>query len=189
MQTPRRVAIWAAGMAVVLVGVIGAVPVAARQTPTQSPALARELVAELGKKKQDCIIAKDPEVTGQYIAALHLPGLQLLVVSAKFADTAGMDFRMFSGDCMGGYADLNAAVTATDRVIINDLGANGLVALPKKETPRDGISHGGKEVKIDGDAKALKAAKLTAEDFQKTFNEAEQVYAAYLRLLIARLKG
>lgn len=189
MQTPRSISIWAAGVGIALAGTMGAIPVAARQTPTQSPALAKELVAELAKKKQDCIIAKDPEVAGQYIAALHLPGLQLLVVSAKFADTGPMEFRMFSGDCMGGYADINAAVTATDRVVINDLGADGLVALPKKEAPRDGISRGGKEVKLDGDPKVLKAAKLTSEDFQKTFNDAEKAYATYLRLLIARLKG
>ena len=184
MHTPRIVA---AGMAVALVGTMGAAPVAARQT--QSPALVKQLIAELAKKKQECAIAKDPEVAGQYIAALHLPGLQLLVVSAKFADTTGMDFRMFSSDCMNGYADINAAVTATDRVIINDLGADGLVAMPKKEAPRDGISRGGKEVKLDGDLKALKAAKMTPEEFQKTFNDAEQTYDTYLRLLIARLKG
>jgi hypothetical protein len=184
MQTRRIVS---AGIAAALVGAIGTIPVAARQT--QSPALAKELVAELAKKKQECVIAKDPEVPGQYIGALHVAGLQLLVVSAKFADPAGMDFRIFSSDCMGGYADLNAAVTATDRVIINDLGADGLVAYPKKDAPRDGISRGGKEVKLDGSNNALKASKVTVIDFQKAFNDAEQVYATYLRLLIARLKG
>ena len=184
MHIPRIVA---TGLAAALIGTLGGVSVAAQQT--QSPALAKELVAELAKKKQECVIAKDPDVAGQYIAALHLPGLQLLVVSAKFADTAGMDFRMFSGDCMNGYADINAAVTATDRVVINDLGADGLVAIPKKEAPRDGITRGGKEVKLDGDLKSLKAAKITPEEFQKTFNDAEQTYSTYLRLLIARLKG
>jgi hypothetical protein len=184
MQTPRVVA---AGIAAVLAGAMGAVPVSARQT--QSPALAKDLVAELSKKKQDCVLAKDPEVAGQYIAALHLPGLQLLVVSAKFADPAGMEFRMFSGDCMGGYADINAAVTATDKIVINDLGADGLVAVPKKEAPRDGVTRSGKELKLDGSSNGLKAAKMTPEDFQKTFNDAEQTYSTYLRLLIARLKG
>ncbi len=186
MHTPR---ILAAGLIVAAFGAIGAIPVAAQQATTESSALAKALVAELAKKKQDCILAKDPEVPGQFIAALHLPGLQLLVVSAKFADPAGMDFRMFSSDCMGGYADLNAAVTATDRVVFNDLGADGLVALPKKEAPRDGVTRGGKEVKIDGSNNALKAAKITAGDFQKTFNDAEHMYSGYLKLLIARLKG
>jgi hypothetical protein len=184
MHTPRMVA---AALAAALIGTMSGVSLAAYQT--QSPALAKELVAELVKKNQTCVMAKDPDVAGQYIAALHLPGLQLLVVSAKFADTAAMDFRMFSGDCMNGYADLNAAVTATDRIVINDLGADGLVAMPKKEAPRDGITRDGKELKLDGDSKALKAAKMTPEEFQKTFSDAEQTYAAYLRLLIARLKS
>ena len=61
--------------------------------------------------------------------------------------------------------------------------------MPKKDAPRDGISRGGKEVKLDGTSGALKAAKMTPDDFQKTFGDAEQSYAAYLRLLIARLKG
>lgn len=186
MHTPRIIA---AGLIAAVFGAIGATPVAAQQATTESPALAKALVAELSKKKQDCLLAKDPEVPGQFIAALHLPGLQLLVVSAKFADPAGMDFRMFSSDCMGGYADLNAAVTATDRVVFNDLGADGLVAMPKKEAPRDGVTRGGKEVKIDGSNNALKAAKITAGDFQKTFTDADHLYAGYLRLLIARLKG
>ena len=186
MHTPR---ILAAGLVAAVVGAFGAIAVAAQQTPTQSPALAKELVAELAKKKQDCILAKDPGVPGQYIAALHVSGLQLLVVSAKFADPAGMEFRLFSIDCMGGYADINAAVTATDRIVINDLGADGLVATPRKDAPRDGISRGGKELKLDGNPRALKASKVTPEDFQKTFGAAEQTYAMYLRLLIARLRG
>ena len=185
MHTPRFVA---AGVAVALAATMGAVSAAARQAP-QSPALAKELVGELAKKKIDCVIAKDPEVAGQYIAALHLPGLQLLVVSAKFADPQGMEFRMFSGDCMNGYADLNAAVTATDRIVINDLGADGLNAMPKKDAPRDGITRGGKELKLDGDPKVLKAAKVTPDEYLKTFNDAEQTYSTYLRLLIARVKG
>ena len=184
MQTPRTLA---AGIAVALAVSMGAVNVAARQT--QSPALAKELVAELAKKKIDCVLAKNPAVAGEYIAALNVSGLQLLVVSAKFVDPAGMEFRMFSSDCMGGYADLNAAVTATDRVVINDLGADGLVAMPKKDAPRDGVSHGGKETKLDGNSNALKAAKITAEDFQRTFNETEATYSGYLKLLIERLKG
>lgn len=172
----------------VVLAVAGAVTLAAHQEPA-SPALAKALVAELGQKKQDCVLAKDPADAGRYVAALHMPGLQLLVVSAKFADPAPMDFRIFSADCMGGYADLNAAATATDRVIIADLGADGLVATPKKNAPRDGITRDGKELKLDGDAKVLKAAKMSAEDFQKTFGAADQVYSSYLKLLIARLKG
>jgi hypothetical protein len=184
MQNSRLVA---AGLAVALSGAFG-MTVAARQA-ANSPALAKELVAELAKKKTDCVLAKDPSVPGQYVAALHVSGLQLLVVSAKFADTQSMEFRMFSGDCMNGYADINAAATATDRVIINDLGADGLNAMPKKDAPRDGITRGGKEMKLDGDKNALKAAKLTPEDYLKTFNEADASYSAYLRLLLDRLKG
>ena len=184
MQTHRMIA---AGLTLALAGSISPIPVAARQT--QSPALAKELVAALAARKLDCVMAKDPDVAGQYVAALHLPGLQLLVVSAKFADPAGMEYRLFSSDCMGGYADLNAAVTATDRIVINDLGADGLVAVPKKDAPRDGIARGGKEIKLDGDTKSLKAAKMSTQDFEKLFGDAETTYSAYLRLLIARLKG
>jgi hypothetical protein len=187
MQTPR---ILAAGLAVALVGFVGATGVSLAAHETQSPALAKELVAELGKKKLDCVFAKDPSTPGQYIAALHVPGLQLIVVSAQFDNPGNMEFRLFSADCMGAYVDMNAAVTAKNRLSINDIGADGLVANPKKNAPRDGITRGGgDEVKLDGDSKALKAAKMTPDEFQKMFDEAETAYAGYLKVLIARLKG
>lgn len=183
MQTPR---ILTAGLAVALTGAMG-VSLAAQQT--ESPALAKQLVAALGEKKLDCVFAKDPSTPGQYVAALHVAGLQLIVVSAQFADPANMEFRMFSADCMGAYVDMNAAVTAKNRLIINDIGADGLVANPKKNAPRDGVTRGADEIKLDGDSKALKAAKMTPEEFQKTFDEIESTYSGYLKLLIARLKG
>lgn len=155
----------------------------------QSPALAKELVAGLASKKLDCVAAKDPSHEGQYVAALHLPGVQLLVVSARFADPTAMDFRLFSGDCMGAYADLNAAVTAQDRVIYNDLGADGLNAAPKKDAPRDGITKAGAEMKFDADKTALKAAKLSPDAYQKLFADADTQYADFLKLLLDRLKG
>jgi hypothetical protein len=177
-----------AAVAGVIFGTLAAtsLPLAAQ---AQSPALAKELVAGLTSKKLECVAAKDPAHEGQYVAALHLPGLQLLVVAARFADPTSMDFRLFSGDCMGAYADLNAAVTAQDRVIYSDLGADGLNAAPKKDAPRDAVTKAGAEMKFDADKNALKTAKLTPDEYQKRFAEADAQYADFLKLLLGRLKG
>src|SRR4051812_29580910 len=70
------------GVAVLLL-IASAFPVAAQDT--KSPAVARELARLLDAAKLDGIAAADPATPGAFVAALYIPGSQLLVVGAKYA--------------------------------------------------------------------------------------------------------
>jgi hypothetical protein len=158
----------------------------ARQAASTGPA--KELATLLTSAKTDCVFAKVPSDTGRYVAALNVAGVQMLVVSAKFNDQTAMEYRAYTKDCMGAYADLNSAADAQERIIIEDMGADGLVALPKKDAPRDGVNRSGKTMKLDGDPKLLKKEKIAPEVFDKTFHEADEMYVHWLRLLLSELK-
>lgn len=166
--------------------VVAGTAVSARQT--QSGAAAKELIDLMAKAKTDCVVASHNAVFGGYVAALNVPGAKLTVVTARFNDTRAMEYKVYQKDCMGAYADLSAAIDAKERITVDDIAGDGLVALPKKDVPRDAITRDGKLVKLDGDAKVLKQQKITPEEFAKTFAAADETYAQLLRLLSAELK-
>lgn len=161
--------------------------VLAQAVPSQSGPAAKELIDLMTKAKTDCVV-RASNVFGGYVAALHVPGAKLTVVSARFLDTRAMEYKVYQKDCMGAYADLSAAMDAVDRVVIDDIAGDGLVAMPKKDVPRDGITREGKSVKFDGDPKLLKQQKSTPDEFQKNFSSADTTYSELLRLLTAELK-
>lgn len=171
---------------VVGVGLGGAVTLRAQSSKSAAPA--KEVAALMTKAKMDCVVMENNTVFGGYVAALNVPGAELTVVSARFKDTTSMAYKLYKKDCMGAYEDLNAAVDAMDRVVIDDIGADGLVATPKKDMPRDSIARDGKTIKLDGDSKVLKQQKVTPEEFAKTFASADETYTQLLLLLSAELK-
>ena len=61
-----------------------ALSTAAQAQEPKSAALAKQLAAALDAAKLDCIAAKDPSAPDVFIGALYFPGVQLLVVSAKY---------------------------------------------------------------------------------------------------------
>lgn len=182
----RRLGTLALGL---IVGV-GSAPVLLAQQPpaAQSVAAAKEVVDLMTKAKKDCVAVEHSSIFGGYVAALLIPGAKLTVVTARFKDTTSMAYKLYQKDCMGAYADLSAAVEAVERVTIDDISADGLVAIPKKDTPKDAITIENKTTKFDGSKDALKQAKMTAEDFNKQFAGADETYTKLLRLLSAELK-
>src|SRR4051812_3584805 len=52
---------------------------------SKSAPLAKQLAAALDAGKLDSIAAKDPAAPDVFVAALYFPGMQLLVVSGKYA--------------------------------------------------------------------------------------------------------
>ena len=61
-----------------------ALSAAAQAQEPKSAALAKQLAAALDSGKLDSIAAKDPSAPDIFIGALYFPGVQLLVVSAKY---------------------------------------------------------------------------------------------------------
>ena len=172
-----------------IVGVGSAASLLAQAAPpAASVAAAKEVVGLMTKANKDCVVMEHASVFGGYVAALHIPGAKLTVVTARFKDTTAMAYKLYQKDCMGAYADLSAAIDAMDRVVVDDIGADGLVAMPKKDVPRDAITRDGKTTKFDGDKNVLKQAKVVLADFTKSFSEADETYTQLLLLLSKELK-
>lgn len=176
-----------AAAAVVAAAVCAQIGLDARQA-SQSPVVAKEVADLMVKAKVECVVAEHRSVFGGYVAGLLVPGAKLTVVSARFADTTAMAYKLYHKQCMEAYADLSAAVDAMDRVVVDDIGADGLLPTPKKDMPMDGFTKAGKTTKFNGDPKVLKQQKVAPSEFSRSFAEADTTYAELLHLLAAELK-
>ena len=172
-----------ATLAVALIA--GATPAAARQnTSPRSPALAKELVELLAKQKRDSIAVRDPIERDRFTAALMYPG-QLMVVTGKYTVPVLLDEKISFGKFMDVYVELNGAAVLASKVFIEDQFADGLVA-NRKQVPFDSVVHGDKSMLFDGDHRKQKMSK---EEYNKAFAEADEQYAKLLELLLAQAKA
>jgi hypothetical protein len=153
---------------------------------TRSAAAARELAAALDAAKLDSIAAVDPSDPESFAAALYFPGSQLLVVSAKYAAPALLLDKMSSKNYRDVYIDLNSASVAGSKVFIIDQSCDGLVAKPDGDQAADSFEHGSKQVAFDGD---WKKAKISEDEYMKSFADADERYSKVLAMLTARVKG
>ena len=164
--------------------VIGACGVAAAQE-TKSAPLAKQLASALTAAKLDSVAAKDPVHPNHYIGALHIPGVQLLVIAAEYPAPALLDPRIEKGEYRDVYIELNAASVPASKVFVEDLGANGLFAKPADNNPMDMYEASGKRLMFDGE---WGRQKVSEQEYMKAFAGADERYAQMLTALIAQLK-
>jgi hypothetical protein len=170
--------------------------VAQAQTPAALPASmstlrAKELVAALQGRKLEAFAVTDPSGAGRYVAVLHIPGVQLLVVSASYERATDMDYRFYHKDFMNVYLDLRTGVLSKDRMFIEDAGGDGLVAVPGKNPSHDSVTVGTAQQTFDGDfsdPKKKNQKKINQDDYMKKFTEADEQYTRILGLLVEGLK-
>jgi hypothetical protein len=157
-------------------------PAAAQDS--KSAALAKELTALLEAKKLDAIAARTESGSDKYVAALYFPG-QLLVVCARYAAPPVLNEKILRNEFKDVYIDLNAASIPESKILIADLGADGL--RPKREAnqPFDTQDTNGKGIRFDGN---WREDKMSEADYMKAFSEAEGTYTAALEVLIGALK-
>lgn len=172
-------------------------PSVSAQTPAQpatsaSAAKVKELIGLMQSKKLEAIAARDPEGSGRYVAALHIPGVQLLVVSAVYNKPSELDSRIYYKDFMNAYVDLNTSVHSSDKTFIEDALCDGLIALPgKNNLARDSVKLGAEQQVFDGDfagPNQRNSKKVSHEVYQKRFTTAEERYMQVLGLLIEEMK-
>ncbi|MFN2448086.1 MAG: hypothetical protein ABR606_21190 [Vicinamibacterales bacterium] len=145
---------------------------------------ARELAQLMQAKKLDSIAARRPSGDDQFVAALHFPG-QLLVVWARYAAPALLNEKITKGQYRDAYIDLNSAAVPSTKVLINDLGADGLRPRRENNQPFDQQDAGGKGISFDGN---WREDKMSEQDYMKIYSAADQGYAEALEALIAQLK-
>lgn len=164
---------------------IGVGPPVLASTPQESKSapLARQLTQALDAAKMDSIATTDPS-TGAFVAALYIPGTQLLVVSGKFESPDIGSYRIGRKEFRELYMDLMGASVAGSRQFASDVSCNGLSQKPDGQAPADTWEQSNKTQAFEG----AKKAKLSEEQYTKAFGEADAQYARFLELLIAQTK-
>ena len=142
-----------------------------------------ELVKLLDSQKLDSIAARSGD--DQFVGALYFAGSQLLVVSARYSVPQRMAQQLAQKAYRDVYIDLNSASLPDSKVLVSDLGANGLRARREENQPFDTVDIGGKSYSFDGD---WDRAKLSEAEYLKTFQTTEQEYLKMIEALIAELK-
>lgn len=150
---------------------------------SKSAPLAKQLAQALDAAKMDAVAAPDPS-TGGFVAALYIPGTQLLVVSGKFANPEIGNHRISKSEFRELYMDLMGASEAASRQFVSDVSCDGFVFDPDGDGAADSWENGSKSLAFEGPKKA----KLSDDDYLKAFTDADAQYAHILQLLIAKLK-
>jgi hypothetical protein len=150
----------------------------ASKSSVQAAALARQLA----QAKLQYIATKDPSDPGRFVAAMHVPGSQLMIVSAKYGAPALLNEKVLLGKFQDAYIDLNSASDAATRVIVEDLRADGFALTKSKDTLRDSFEANGKRVIFDFD---WRKQKLSQAEYFSALEAADAQYARMLELLIA----
>jgi hypothetical protein len=157
---------------------LAAAPLPAAGTSAE---LASDLVKLMEQRNIDTIAAAHPTDPGRFVAAMHLKGVQLLVISGRYSAPALLKEQIIKGDYRKVYLDLNAAADKQGRLFVTDSQANGLRVSPEKNAPFD-ISWRDMTAQIlyNND---WKGQKLKEADYRKRFSEDETEYAAMLEIL------
>ena len=150
---------------------------------SKSAPLAAELCKLLEDQKMDSIAAQ--QAAGEYVGALYFSGAQLLVVRGKFPGAARMNDLLTKKDFKEVYMDLSSATDTQSRAFIMDLGANGLRFKRENDQPFDTVDVGGKTYRFDGE---WSKAKISEDEYRKTYTQSDEDYAHMLQALIAVLK-
>jgi hypothetical protein len=134
------------------------------------------------------VAAKIPGSTDEFVAALHIPGVQLLVIQARYREPSLLDALLSKRDYQGVYADLNSASYAIveSRLFFEDLRADGIFSKRQDENSAfDIFEKGGKRLMFDGD---WRKQQLSEKDYQDSYASADDGYAKVVALLTAALK-
>lgn len=158
-----------------------AIPASAQES--KSAPLAKQLAQLLEARKLDSIAAADPD-SGGFIAAIYVPGTQLLVVGGRFQSPDIGNYRISKSEFRELYMDLTGGSDPASRVFASDVSANGLVHKPSGDTPADVWEHGTQKREFVGARKA----KLKDDEYTKAYSEADEQYARMLTLLVAQAK-
>jgi hypothetical protein len=172
------------GRSLAVVGIVG-LSTAAWAQDGKSVALAKQLTAAMDAGKLDSIAAKDPSTPDVFCAALYFAGSQLLVISAKYSVPQYLNDRLTKKEYRDVYLDLNGAAVPNTKTFIQDGAADGLRPKNSDNQAPDIYETAGKQTIFDGDAKKQ---KLSDQEYQKTFTDADERYAQILAALLGQIK-
>jgi hypothetical protein len=170
-------------MFLLVAGVGAAAPAVASGQDASSQKLAARLAERLGSAEASAIAAPDPGDTSRFVAALHIPGVQLLVIGANYQSPALLRELIAKGDYRQVYLDLNAAGDREGRFFVEDLGADRLRPERERNEPFDITwRDASQRTMYNGE---WREQKLEEEDYRARFEKDEGDYAELLQILLA----
>src|SRR3954451_20118079 len=102
--------------------------VVAARAPVGSAAAVQDLISEMTSKQLQAIAAADPDVPNRFVAAMLVPGVQLLVVGAETTAPAFIQQQITARQFSEAYSSLHPAAVPATKLFIQDMVANGLGA-------------------------------------------------------------
>ena len=173
-------------LAVVLTLLAGSVAAlgAAPQAPSKTQALAKELAALMQAQKLDAVAARTGE--DQFVAVLFIPGVQMLVVSARYVAPALLNEKIIGRQYRDVYLDLASASVPESKLFIEDMQCDGLRPDRDGDAPFDIVTRGaGAGFLLDGDHKKK---KISEDEYQRTYADFDGAYEKILVALVEQAK-
>ena len=142
---------------------------------------AGDLVYALDGSGFHAIATADPEEPGRFVAALYIPGSQLLVVSALHPSVDAVAYRISRREYREVYLDLQGSPTPEDKFFVQDASADGILsALPDSGDVDVLYEDGVRQTLFNGD---FEAQHLTSAEYNARLTAADARYARLLKLL------
>jgi uncharacterized protein YeaO (DUF488 family) len=151
------------------------------QAPFASAAAVRDLVHVMDQYRLDAIAAADPADPGTFVAALYIPGSQLLVLSARHPSAEAVADRIAMRRFREVYLDLQGTPTPRDKFFVQDSRADGILsAFPGSGDVDVLYEDGVRRTLFNGD---IDAQHLTSAEYDARLAAADARYARLLILL------
>jgi hypothetical protein len=166
-------------LAVLVLSVLPCTAVTAQDS--RSAERVKSLTAVMSTHQQTAIAAKDPD-TGEFVAALFFPGVQLLVVSAHPSASAFLDEQIAAKNFQDVYVALQDPSVRNSRLFFQDLGADGLHA---DGSTVDVFYEHGQQLLFDGQPRKH---KLSVQAYRERFGAADARYARMVDLLLVQAR-
>jgi len=188
----KLVTIAIAASALAAAGVIAAgadIEARAQGTPSASSARAKELAATMKTRKLEAFAMREA-APNRFLAVICNPDVQILLVSTAYGRPSDIEYRLFQKDYVTAYRDLRSGVSGTERFVVEDILADGLVAVPAKNSLPDTAMVDATTYLFEGpaDPKKRNDKRMPADAYAKAFGDSDQRYAQALDALIAELK-
>lgn len=155
---------------------------ASAQTELRSAQLTKQLVSAMTVRQLDAIAVADPDEPGRFVAALVYPEVQLMAVSARHKAADYLALQISKKQFQEVYMLLQQGA-ATGRIMIHDMGSDGLVASNENVD----IFYEGTNDKVVLDGK-WEAQSLTEAAYVAKQKDVDEKYSKLLSLLLDAVK-
>ena len=168
---------------IVIAAILAVVPRVEAQEH-QSSALVGKLASLMTARQLEAVAAQDPEAPDRFVAALLMPNVQLLIVSAQYPVPAELQAQLTQQNYRDVYTALHQPSTQQSRFFLMDAGCDGL------RTEGDAVDvlyeKGTTQTLFDG---RWKSQGLSEADYMKRAQATETRYSKLLSILTSTLDG